>query len=484
MFRCSISLSFQFTCGLCFALLVFCPSQLSAQFKDLDPIKLAKINPNIPIAPDVDVELVIGAGLTVYTGKYINLFSDIRDADKAKDLVLSYDAAVPQWCKYFGVDVNKTDGWKLRAFLLQGPNQTKRFEQAKLFTKDLPAFAAGYQKDHNIYLYDQPGPYYTRHLLLHEGTHAFMQWFLNGYGAPWFSEGVAELMAVHKGSKKDVELKRRLAGREDAPYWGRVKLIKDEYKAGVAMTLDDVLAIPGQSFRDVRYYAWSWAGCNFFDNHPLTQEAFKALKQSAAEPTETFNATFKEKIDPHWEQLVKDWSIFIEEMEYGVEIQRSRIIDAAELDKANPDNHRYSINAAHGWQQTRLKVKAGDRLVIQSSGRFKVGQTVVPAKVASDGLPSASGEIYPWYSESNGVTLEYYRGRPLGMLTAGVLFSDPQLEKTKGQLAWTVRSVAAEGPEREITVPSDGVLCFRINESPAKLSDNQGALDVRCKRLQ
>ena len=82
------------------------------------------------------------------------------------------------------------------------------------------------------------------------------------------------------------------------------------------------------------------------------------------------------------------------------------------------------------------------------------------------------------------MTLEYYRGQPLGMLTAGVLFSDPQLEKTKGQLAWTVRSVAAEGPEREITVPSDGVLCFRINESPAKLSDNQGALDVRCKRLQ
>ena len=113
-----------------------------------------------------------------------------------------------------------------------------------------------------------------------------MQWFLNGYGAPWFSEGIAELLAVHQGSQKNVKLKHRLASRDDAPYWGRVKLIKDEYKAGVGMTLDDVLAIPGQAFRDVRYYAWSWAGCNFFDNHPLTQEAFNALKQSAAEPTD------------------------------------------------------------------------------------------------------------------------------------------------------------------------------------------------------
>ena len=332
MFRCSTSLLFQLNCCLCFALLAFCTSGLSAQSKDLDAIKLAKINPNIPIAADFEPQLVTDSGLSIYAGKHLILFSDVRDADKAYDLVRSYDAAVPQWCEYFGVDVKQTEGWKLRAFLLQGPNQTERFEQARLFGKDLPGFAAGYQKDHNIYLYDQPGPYYTRHLLLHEGTHAFMQWFLNGYGAPWFSEGIAELLAVHQGSQKNVKLKHRLASRDDAPYWGRVKLIKDEYKAGVGMTLDDVLAIPGQAFRDVRYYAWSWAGCNFFDNHPLTQEAFNALKQSAAEPTETFNATFKEKIDPHWEQLVKDWSIFIEEMEYGVEIQRSRIIDAVQLD--------------------------------------------------------------------------------------------------------------------------------------------------------
>jgi len=478
----SNSLCFQYCLYL--ALLLTCSSQLSAQSDDLDAIKLAKINPNIPIATDVEVRLVTDAGLTVYAGKHLNLYSDIRDADKAYDLVRSYDAAVPQWCEYFGVDVKRTEGWKLRAFLLQGPNQTKRFEQAKLFAKDLPNFAAGYQKDHNIYLYDQPGPYYTRHLLLHEGTHGFMQWFLNGYGAPWFSEGVAELLAVHRGSQKDVKLKHRLASRDEAPYWGRVKLIKDEYKAGDAMTLDDVLAIPGHSFRDVRYYAWAWAGCNFFDNHPLTQDAFKALKQSAAVPTETFNATFKEKLEPHWEQLVKDWSIFIEEMEYGVEIQRSRMIDAVELDKANPENHRYSINAAHGWQQTRLTVKAGDRLVIQSTGRFKVGQTVVPAKATKDDLSAAGSQIYPWHSEANGVTLEYYRGQPLGMLTAGVLFSDAQLEKATGQLAWTVRSVPAGGFKREITIPVDGVLCFRINESPAKLSDNQGALDVRCKRLQ
>ena len=466
------------------ALLLVLPSQLRGQQKDLDANKLALINPSIPIAPDVELQLAIDAGLTVNSGKHLILFSDLRDAEKAYDLIRSYDAAVPQWCEYFGVDIKRTDGWKLRAYLLQGPNQTQRFEQAKLFTEALPPFAAGYQKDHNIYLYNQPGPYYTRHLLLHEGTHAFMQWFLSGYGAPWYSEGIAEKLAVHQPSKDSVKLNHRLASRDEAPYWGRVKLIKDEYAAGDAMTLDDVLAIPNQSFRNVRYYAWAWAGCEFFDNHPLTKQAFNELKQSVALPPEQFNAGFREKLEPHWEQLVKDWAIFIEEMDYGVEIQRSRIVQAADVDKAKPETNHYSIQTDHGWQQTRLKVKAGDRLKIQSSGRFTVGQTVAPRSATSTSEPAATGDVYPWYCESNGVTLEYYRGQPLGMLTAGVLFSDSQRLNTKGALAWRVISIPAAGPEREITIPADGVLCFRINESPAKLDDNKGALDVRCERIQ
>ena len=82
------------------------------------------------------------------------------------------------------------------------------------------------------------------------------------------------------------------------------------------------------------------------------------------------------------------------------------------------------------------------------------------------------------------MTLEYYRGQPLGILNAGVLFSNAEQQNAQGSLDWKVLSVPAGGPVREITVPVDGVLCFRINESPAKLSDNEGALDVRCKRLQ
>jgi hypothetical protein len=35
-----------------------------------------------------------------------------------------------------------------------------------------------------------------------------------------------------------------------------------------------------------------------------------------------------------------------------------------------------------------------------------------------------------------------------------------------------------------ISAPTDGVLCFRINESPAFLDDNQGALEVVIEKLE
>ena len=144
MFRCSNLILFQNQCWVVCAMLLVLPSQLLGQQKDLDARRLKEINPDIPIASDVELQLVIDAGLTVYSGDHLILFSDIRDADKAYDLIRSYDAAVPQWCQYFGIDVKRAAGWKLRAFLLQGPNQTQRFEQAKLFTEKLPPFAAGY----------------------------------------------------------------------------------------------------------------------------------------------------------------------------------------------------------------------------------------------------------------------------------------------------------------------------------------------------
>ena len=80
--------------------------------------------------------------------------------------------------------------------------------------EDLPDFLAGYQRGHEIWIYLQPGDYYTRHLLLHEGTHAFMGWFLNGFGSPWYSEGMAELLAINQWQDGKLQLHYQLRDRQ------------------------------------------------------------------------------------------------------------------------------------------------------------------------------------------------------------------------------------------------------------------------------
>ena len=100
-----------------------------------------------------------------------------------------------QWCAYFGVDPAAHADWHVRGILMQS---RQRFEPAGLLPADLPDFASGYARGDEFWLYDQTSPYYRRHLLLHEGTHAFMYTLLGGVGPPWYAEGMAELLATHR----------------------------------------------------------------------------------------------------------------------------------------------------------------------------------------------------------------------------------------------------------------------------------------------
>ena len=74
----------------------------------------------------------------------------------------------------------------------------ERFESAGLVSPELPQFPNGWAQGDQLWFFDQTSVYYRRHLLLHEGTHAFMAALASGTGPPWFSEGMAELLATHR----------------------------------------------------------------------------------------------------------------------------------------------------------------------------------------------------------------------------------------------------------------------------------------------
>ena len=76
-------------------------------------------------------------------------------------------------------------------------------------------------------------------------------------------------------------------------------------------------------------------------------------------------------------------------------------------------------------------------------------------------------------SEADGITLEYHAGKPLGMLLAAVSDESRPLVGVT-----SLRKSTAVGAKAEFVPATSGTLFLRINDSPARLDDNAGQLQV------
>ena len=171
---------------------------------------------------------------------------------------------------------------------------------------------------------------------------------------------------------------------------------------------------------------------------------------------EEFNNHFKELYAEDASRLAAEWRLFASTLEYGHDLEREAIDFQAV--KLFPIKHSKmtEVRADRGWQPTGLLVEKGDRLRLTPGGRFTIAR-----EPTAQGSPV--GEAWP--CEANGVTLDYHGGRPLGILLAAVGargFVDPIVIGSGG----------------EFVMPRDGALYLRVNDSPAKLSDNEGKLVV------
>src|SRR5207237_7879020 len=107
------------------------------------------------------------------------------------ELPAVFDAAIPQWVAYFGVEKTLWPDWRMNGFLIV---DKERFRRAGVLPETLPEFSHGYSYGYELWMNEQPSDYYRRHLLLHEGTHGFMNTVLGSCGPPWYMEGTAELL--------------------------------------------------------------------------------------------------------------------------------------------------------------------------------------------------------------------------------------------------------------------------------------------------
>jgi hypothetical protein len=402
--------------------------------------------------PRVDADQIAAAGIRTLAGRHVTVYTDLPAAE-VEELPPLFDAAVPLWCEYFSVAADRLAGWRPIACVMK---DKERFARAGLFDDSLPPFPHGYSRGSQLWLFDQPSAYYRRHLLLHEGTHCFMNGFLGGAGPPWYMEGIAELLATHRWEAGKLQLGIMPQSKEEVPYWGRVKIIKDEHAAGRGMSLAQILTYDSQAHLRNEPYGWCWGAAAFFDAHPKSQAVFRGLRTSAADRTHDFSRRFAEQLRADWPALNEDWQLFVLHCDYGYDFARAAAVHLRSSELP-PGGAIATIAADRGWQSTGIRLAAGKTYTLSSSSRYQV---------ASDPKP--------WPCEPQGVTIRYHAGRPLGLLLAAVKpdeiggstpLADPQ----------------PIGRSAQITPAATGTLYLCINEAASGLADNAGALEVEVR---
>ena len=394
------------------------------------------------------------AGIRKLAGKHLALYTDALPHPDVDDLTDAFDAAVPLWCQYFEIPVERAADWRLTGFLMQEQN---RFLGTGMLPDDLPPFPNGYHRGNYLWMYDQTEAYYRRHLLLHEGTHAFMEHFLGSIGPPWYAEGMAELLGTHRWQDGHLTLAYLPQDRSEAPGWGRVRIIKDEAAAGRGMMPATIMDYGPTAHQRNEPYGWCWGLAMFLDLHPLSQDIFRQLRGIVRRPDLT--SWFRQQLQADWPYLNEEWQLFVMNADYGYDVGREVVVrrDAHPLPL---EGGTATIAADRGWQSTGFRLEGNAKYRLVASGRYKIGQ--------SSGI---------WWCEPGGITLHYHQGRPLGLLL-GAVRDDSQPPAGLTPLA----RPRVVGLETTLTVQTPGTLYLRINESAAGLSDNEGQIEVQIIR--
>jgi len=406
-----------------------------------------------PPPRQVDERRAAHVGIRKLVSRHLRLYTDLPASDAVDGLPAVFDAAVPLWADYFQIDPAKLSHWRMQGYLIQ---DRAKFAALGLLPKERPEFPNGFSSGYELWWMEQPSDYFRRHLLLHEGTHGFMYTQLGDTGPGWYMEGMAELLGTHRWQDGQLSLHVMPTSRQEVPMWGRIKLIRDAHRDKKTFDLPVLLALDKRRAFSTEEYAWCWALCEFLDSHPRWQKKFRELPRWVSHgggERNRFNQRFRQEFHQEWAELLIEWQAFVATLDYSYDAER--MVMRHRRGTAISKITEVTITADQGWQSTGWQLEAGREYELKASGRYQI---------AND----PDDKTVPWPCEPGGVTLKYHDGQPLGILLG----------------AWRVKSKErfsepfAIGLAGKLKPPADAVLYLRVNDSPAKLSDNQGMLSA------
>lgn len=419
--------------------------------------------------PDINEQRLQQAGIQVYRSQRLVLLTDLPESEVAHLPALA-DQLFVALEAHFGTLPDAADGspFQVTGHLIEDEN---RFQQAGLMPQASFSFQHGRHLNYQFWMYNAPTAYYRRHLLFHEFTHCFMTCESGMLDIPplWYIEGMAEYFATHHLTDPEDStpsavrfgiLPNQYAGYEG---WGRISEIRRAFDQQPAIQknpptslsiapLSSVTPETVARFDQDLQYAQSWAVCWLLNQHPMYRERFRPL--AGIRRRQEFVEKFAE-LTQATPQLAVDWLLVVEALREGYDQQRSFPVHAeqnvalTELTGKQPQS--LSAAADRGWQETSVRLTAGQTVTVTAEGRFQVGHS-----------------SRPWISEPQGISIEYVRGLPLGQLVAILVATDGQ----------QISNRISIGRKSEVTAPFDCSVWLQVNDTSNSRDNNQGHVQV------
>jgi len=402
----------------------------------------------------VGVATALPAGqLTTRNGRYIDLTTDLENANQIETLVESFDAAAEQWFEFWKVDQAAVGTWRVSACVMA---DEAPFRQQNLIPDAVPDFPFGYTIDDHLWVRVQPSQYYTRHLLLHEGAHSLAFHLFGGAGPTWYMEGTAEMLATHAKAGNNIQINRIPLDREQVPYWGRFRMIDRLRREERIPPIEKVMQFQPQLFDNVAPYSLSWAAAMMFHRYPNYNETFYAAARRGRDAAALFNRRFYQRLRRQWPTVRARWHLLTHELDYGFDWQRHRVDLSADDPLWNGQAITAMVAAEEGWQSAGVRFAPGTKLNLIPSGEVIL-----------------ETEPKPWLSHPPGVTIRYHRGRPLGQLLVCILpNAAPDTEYLQ-----PLQIVPLPESQR-LEIDEFSWLLFRVNDAPGDLANNDGTYEV------
>ncbi len=207
---------------------------------------------------------------------------------------------------------------------------------------------------------------------------------LGGCGPGWYMEGMAELFGTHTWDAQTgkLELGVMPASRAAAPYWGRIKLLKESYQP---LSLPAVLALDNAAPMNNEAYAWVWSSAHFLEHHPRYAKTFHTLPSQVTRPE--FNAQMQKLYGDDWPNLPREWELFTRRIDYGDDVA-CEAIDFGPTEELTKQGLEVKIDPRRGWHPTGVRVAKGDRLTVRGAGQFVIGRE--PTTNPGHAKPTAS----------------------------------------------------------------------------------------------